>query len=114
MSELQAANKDKFSLITTYLGLVLLGSYTEYLFTGNTPPFLLFMFLSLLVSVDGSMTYSEIRGFMKKQNSMVTMYKSVTTSSNKVIQLSGNHLIYGRKTSTGEFNPMYVITYNKI
>ena len=56
----------------------------------------------------GSITYSEVRTFMKKQSTMVGMYRSITTSLNKTISLSGDHLIYARSPGTDKFNPMLV------
>ena len=57
------------------------------------------------VSSDGTLTYSQVRTFLKSQPAVVTMYKSFTTSSNNTIQLSGNHLIYARQNSE-KFSPM--------
>ena len=54
----------------------------------------------------GSLTYSEIKVFMKRQPTDITMYKSITTSSNQTINISGNHIIYRRKSATDKFNPV--------
>ena len=59
-----------------------------------------------LAATDGSVTYSEIRTFMEKQPTVITTYKTITTSSNNTIRLSGNHLIYARKFPTEQFYPM--------
>ena len=58
------------------------------------------------VSPSGRLTYSKVSTFLKKQYETINMYKSIKTSGNKTISLSGNHLIYGRKTAVGKFNPM--------
>ena len=63
-------------------------------------------FLGHTVSHSGNIVYSEIRGFMKKQHTGIVMYKTLTTSKNKTIQLSGDHLIYARKTSLNKYHPM--------
>ena len=63
-------------------------------------------FLMILVSLSGRLTYSKVSTFMKKQANSINMYNSITTSGNKTISLSGNHLIYGRKSSSDKFHPM--------
>ena len=60
----------------------------------------------ILVSSAGRLMYSKLRTFLKKQNATVLKYKSIATSVNNTITLTGNHLIYGRKSFTDEFNPM--------
>ena len=65
-----------------------------------------FLSLMILVSQSGRLTYSKVITFLKKQPKTSNMYKSITTSGNKTINLSGNHLIYGRKSSSDKFNPM--------
>ena len=55
---------------------------------------------------DGSIVYSEVKSFLDKQSAPVSMYKSITTSNNKTITLSGSHLIYARKTLDVKFIPM--------
>ena len=59
-----------------------------------------------LVSPDGGVKYSEIRTFMKKQPVAMTVYKSIKTSLNYTISLTGEHLIHARKSGTDKFNPM--------
>ena len=59
-------------------------------------------------SSGGSLEYSEVRIFLEQQTTITTMYKSITTSNNKTIHLSQNHLIYSRKIRTERFNPMQV------
>ena len=49
---------------------------------------------------------SEIRAFMKQRTEVVAMYRSIATTSNKTISLTGSHLIYARQTTGGKFNPM--------
>ena len=52
---------------------------------------------------DGSNTYSEIKAFLMKEHTAVTMYQQITTSTNQTISLTGNHLIYVRKRFTDNF-----------
>ena len=56
--------------------------------------FKLYFFFHFLVSADGRIAFSEIQTFLKKQHVISTRYKSVMTSLNKTISLTGNHLIY--------------------
>ena len=44
----------------------------------------------------GRHEHSEIRVFLEQLPTVTTMYKSITTSNNKTISLSKNHLIYTR------------------
>ena len=60
----------------------------------------------LKVSSRGNLKYSKVGAFMKKQHKTTTVYKSITTSKNKTIHLSGNHLIYVQKNKMDKFNPM--------
>ena len=55
---------------------------------------------------DGSVSHSEIKAFMKKQNLVISTYKTITTSCNKDISLSLDHLIYGRQNDDEKFHPM--------
>ena len=59
-----------------------------------------------LVSSDGRITYSEIQTFMEKEHVMSIKYKSMATSLNKTISLTGSHLIYARKNVMDKFFPM--------
>ena len=59
-----------------------------------------------LVSPKGTLMYSEVTTFMKKQSTVVTMYKSIRTSMNKTISLSADHLIYVRSFGSNKFTPM--------
>ena len=61
------------------------------------------------MSPDGSVVYDKVRTFMKKVPSMINMYKSIITSLNETIRISGNHLIYTRKYEVDMFNPQYVL-----
>ena len=64
-------------------------------------------FVSLPVSPTGSVIYTEVRTFMKQQpTTTTTAYKSITTSLNKTISLSSNHLLYARKYGTDKFQKM--------
>ena len=42
----------------------------------------------------GKISYSEVRTFLTKDSSGINMFKSITTSMNRTITLTGNHLIY--------------------
>ena len=61
------------------------------------------MHLNVLVLKGDSL--SEIRTILKKQPTVRTLYKSITTNMNKTISLSGNHLIFSR-TNMVKFLPM--------
>ena len=56
--------------------------------------------------VDGSATYSQVIAFVRREPTKIPMYKSITTSSNQTISLTGNHLVYARNGPTGRFTPM--------
>ena len=56
-----------------------------------------FEYFFLLALPDGSLAFSKVRSFLRKNDSVNMMYMSVKTSCNKTISLSGNHLIYARK-----------------
>ena len=56
-----------------------------------------FLLLLSTVSSTGAITYSEVRAFLKKQPTIITEYKSITTLGKEIITLTGNHLLYGRK-----------------
>ena len=79
-------------------------------FQCNFPPycfkhFIKYQMLNVLsVSSGGRLTYSRVKAFQKKQYSMTSVYKSISTSSNNTITLSENHLIYTRKNCINKFN----------
>ena len=58
------------------------------------------------VSKDGSLIYTDVTSFLEKQQDTTTLYKSIATSGNKTIHLTGNHNIYTRKSGSDKFNPM--------
>ena len=60
------------------------------------------------VSSDGKEMYSKIRTIVKREPVSITKYKSITTSCNKTISLSENHLIYVRRDHDDKFNAMYI------
>ena len=64
------------------------------------------MLLYEIVSATGRMTYSKVRTFLKKDPLAMVRYKSITTSSNESLTLSGDHLVFSRKSDNDEFNPM--------
>ena len=59
----------------------------------------------LIVSSTGELTCSEVTTFLKKKRDTVTLYKS-TVTVNETLSLTGNHLVYARKTFDYQFNPM--------
>ena len=59
-----------------------------------------------VVSLTGSIMYSEVRTFLHKDPDLITKYKAITTFDSKSIILSGNHLLHARKISTDRFFPM--------
>ena len=67
---------------------------------------LLLLFYFSTVSSDRKLTHNKVKAFLKKIPSMITKYKSISTSLNRTISLSGNHLIYARKNWTEKFNQM--------
>ena len=61
--------------------------------------------IQYLVSSEGRLTYGEVRVLLQKNQGLTSFYKSITTSSNNTIRLTGNHLIYARTTSAEFFLP---------
>ena len=59
-----------------------------------------------IVSSTGSLIYTEVTAFLKRQLNMITNYKSITTSSHKSLTLSADHLMYARKFHNVQFNPL--------
>ena len=59
----------------------------------------------IAVSSTGTVKYSAITVFLKNQPKRVTEYKSIATL-NETLTLSGNHLIYARKSVDDQYNPM--------
>ena len=57
------------------------------------------------VSSGGSIKYNEVIAFMHKDDSVIGAYKSILTSWNKTISLSGSHLIYARISHNDKFIP---------
>ena len=53
------------------------------------------------------MTYSEVKAFLKKEQNVITQYKSIVTM-NKTLTLSADHLVYARKRLVDKFYPMQV------
>ena len=58
------------------------------------------------VSSDGTITYSEVRIFLEKRADGILEFKSITTYLDQTLTLTGNHLVYARKTCNDKFNPM--------
>ena len=59
-----------------------------------------------LVSAHGTVKYSKVRTFLRKNQASINMYKSIATSCNNTIRLTGNHLIYAKKHLMDKFIPM--------
>ena len=57
---------------------------------------------------NGEAIYSEVRAFLKRQPDVIVSYKTIKTLWNQTLSLSGNHLIYARKSGQGVFIPMLV------
>ena len=55
---------------------------------------------------DGYISNSEVIAFLMKEPSAVNMYKSIETSKNTTITLTGNHLIYTKNGNADPFHPM--------
>ena len=51
----------------------------------------------------GKISYSEVRTFLTKDSSVINMFKSITTSMNRTITLTGNHLIYAKNGNANQF-----------
>ena len=68
--------------------------------------FLHIYFPYITVTPYGGVTYSEVKIFLVKQPDVVTEYRTITTSSNRTISLSGNHLIYTHESGSDKFLPM--------
>ena len=64
-----------------------------------------YLLLFHVVSSSGAVIYSEVRAFLKKQSSIVTQYRSITTVDG-TLTLTGNHLLYVQKSLEQTFNPM--------
>ena len=58
------------------------------------------------MSWNSDVVFSEVRIFLKKQYTGINMYTSIKTFDNYTISMTGNHLIYARKSGTESFNPM--------
>ena len=64
-------------------------------------------FFDFLSASQGSkVTYTEVRRFLKYNPGTIFKFKSITTSWNKTIALTGDHLIYAKKSCDGKFNPV--------
>ena len=76
------------------------------LLTTNIAQICILFIVLYTVSSIGKVTYSEVITFLQSEPIMVAKYMSITTSCNKSLALSGNHLVYARKYSTDELNTM--------
>ena len=64
------------------------------------------LLFNYLVSPDGTIEFSEVRTFLEKKVEVTNTYKSITTSRNNTISLTGNHLIYTKKSHIDKFVAM--------
>ena len=62
------------------------------------------LFYFHIVASNGTVIYSEVKAFLKKETNVITQYKSVATM-NKTLTLSGDHLVYARKRLVNRFYP---------
>ena len=46
------------------------------------------------VTSEGFIEFNEVTSVLRNQPTVTAMYKTITTSTNKIISLTGNHLIY--------------------
>ena len=65
----------------------------------------LFAFVFHTVSSNGALVYNEVNGFLENQPNMIIQCKSISTE-HESLTLTRNHLVYARKTSVGQFNPV--------
>ena len=88
-----------------------LEKYLKAIFFNNVIIYTFLFGIFVLVLSSGAVIYSEVRTFMKRQPTMITKYKSITTFWNKTLTLSGKHLIYARRSLNEKFNPMWVLLF---
>ena len=62
--------------------------------------------LCYLVTSDGRISHTEVTTFLRKQPTVINKYLSITTTANRTISLTGNHLIYARNSLSHKFNPV--------
>lgn len=62
--------------------------------------------------MDENTLYSEVGTFMKKDYAITSDFKSITTSGNKTISLTGDHPIFSRNGDADQFNAMCVFPYS--
>ena len=58
------------------------------------------------VTSEGFIEFNEVTSFLRNQPTVTALYKSIITSANKTISLTGNHLIYAKKHSADKFYAM--------
>ena len=59
-----------------------------------------------LVSSEGRVTYSAVKAFLKQHPNGINLYRSMSTSLNTTIDLSEDHLIFGRTNVNDNFYPV--------
>ena len=65
-------------------------------------------FLFEIATSAATVTYSEIITFIEKKPNVVVNFKSITTSQNETLTLSGKHLIFARGSSSNKFSTISV------
>ena len=65
-----------------------------------------FGFFFYLVSPDGTLVFSEVKIFLEKIYTVTSSYKLITTSRKNTLYLTGNHLIYTKKSYTDKYITM--------
>ena len=65
-----------------------------------------FLYFWHIVSSEREIIYSEVRVFLRRRQTMMSKYQSITTSSNATITLTRNHLIYVKSYLSDRFNAM--------
>ena len=62
--------------------------------------------IHFLVSPDGTIIYTKVKGFLDKMPTTIAKYKSIETSYNNTLTVSGQHLIYAKRKGTNKFKPV--------
>ena len=63
-------------------------------------------FVYYSVTSSGKIGFSEVKTFLKTQDAVTYTYKSIRTSMNVNITLTGYHLIYVQKSCVQKFIPV--------
>ena len=66
-----------------------------------------------LVSEGGKTQFSQVTSFMKRSPLSTAEYLFISTTTNTTIRMTGEHLIYNRKSDAEMFRPRSVATISK-